>query len=538
MPLFEPVIPLLYAFPPADFVGTPLEMTHRSEVHCFTQENTADEGQAPTGESNIALFAERGFTRLQHISRSCYVSRAKLGRLASEYDQIGRCRTVNWFRAIMRVVANVIPLLLIAPLLHGCARFGEGFARALTTQPPKEDTRRCYVRGQAFDGMQQLIERAASTNGDLKVLMVHGIGTHLPGYSTRLAENLASELQLEVVDRQPKTITLRLALSQADFQAGLASGRLRGQPGDRNGLVSVSVYRSKNGERRMVFYELSWSELTETDKQILAYDSSSEYASRRAGINRELKSFLNSQLPDTLLYLGNAQLNIQLAVTQTLCWMFTQDYGQLAQQTDRVCNFQERPPSDMQRNSYAFISHSMGSRILTDALQTIAMASARGAGEIDASPSAIQWRDTLQAEVITVFMLSNQLPLLQLGRDAPEVTDDYAGYCTAAGAHYGQRQFARTNIVAFSDPNDILSWAVPPAYEDTYMDSRICANLVNVIINVADVKKFLGVELAAPGEAHRGYDNDQRVIKLIAHGMSDGGADPMIKERCQWMEVR
>ena len=70
------------------------------------------------------------------------------------------------------------------------------------------------------------------------------------------------------------------------------------------------------------------------------------------------------------------------------------------------------------------------------------------------------------------------------------------------------------------------------------MDSRICPSLVNVIINIAPVKSVLGVELAAPGEAHRGYDNDQRVIKLMAHGMSDDQADPMVKDRCTWMEVR
>ena len=61
--------------------------------------------------------------------------------------------------------------------------------------------------------------------------------------------------------------------------------------------------------------------------------------------------------------------------------------------------------------------------------------------------------------------------------------------------------FARTNIIAFSDPNDILSWA-------------------------------------APGEAHGGYDDDQRVIKLMVSGMSENKADPMVRQRCQWLEVR
>ena len=98
--------------------------------------------------------------------------------------------------------------------------------------------------------------------------------------------------------------------------------------------------------------------------------------------------------------------------------------------------------------------------------------------------------------------------------------------------------FSKSNIIAFSDPNDILSWSLPPGYEDQYMDSRMCPVLTNVIINVAEVKNFLGVEIAAAGEAHRGYDNDERVVKMMAFGMSDSEADPLVRERCEWMEVR
>jgi hypothetical protein len=145
--------------------------------------------------------------------------------------------------------------------------------------------------------------------------------------------------------------------------------------------------------------------------------------------------------------------------------------------------------------------------------------------------------DTLQNETLSIFMLSNQLPLLQLGRPIPEVTNQFSDYCTADGANRESRVFAESKIIAFSDPNDILSWSVPPGFEDQYMDSRMCPVLSNVIINIAEVKKVLGFELAPPGEAHRGYDNDERVIKIIAHGVNEN-ADPMIKERCEWMEVR
>ena len=432
--------------------------------------------------------------------------------------------------------------LLLLVLLTGCSSFGEGLMRGLIQKDDKEDTRQCYVRGPAFEGIEQMLGTISATqptsDGDMKLLMVHGIGTHLPGYSTRLAENLARELRLDVVDRAPKIITLRLHVAPDVFKAEVAQGRMRGKPGDRNGIVTIHSYRSKDGTRGMTFYELTWSEITDADKRIIQYDDSGAYSFRRADLNNDLKQFVNSHLPDPLIYLGDAHGNIQTAVSQTLCWMFTQDYAQLPQQTDKECQFDRYPPDEVRKDSYAFISHSLGSRILTDAMQSVTSAMAQMEKQKGASKNIAGWLDALRDEKLTIFMLSNQLPLLQLGRGSPAVSNQFTDYCTLNGSMYKNRVFARSNIIAFSDPNDILSWSVPPGYEDQYMDSRMCPVLTNVIINIAEVKSVLGIELAAAGEAHKGYDNDQRVIKMIARGMSDTKADPMVKERCEWMEVR
>ena len=371
--------------------------------------------------------------------------------------------------------------------------------------------------------------------------MVHGIGTHLPGYSTRLAENLARELDLNVVDRTPKTIKLRLNVPPRVFQELKAQGAMRGELGDSNGYVTIQRYRSKDGTRKLSFYELTWSEITEPDKSIIKYDSSGEYSFRRAGLNHELKDFINNHLPDPLIYFGAAQGNIQVSVSQALCWMFTREYDELAMDTDEACEFLGQTPEELElkKDSYAFISHSLGSRILTDSLQTITASIALGKSEYSMRSEELTrlWVDTLQNTRLSIFMLSNQLPLLQLGRPIPEVTNQFVDYCTADGIRQEGRVFKESRIIAFSDPNDILSWSVPPGYEDRYIDSRMCPVLTNVIINIAEVRKFLGVEIAPPGDAHRDYDNDERVIKMIAHGLG-ADMDPMVKERCEWLEVR
>jgi len=195
---------------------------------------------------------------------------------------------------------RLLLLLPILMLLSACSSFGEGLMRGLVNQD-KEDTRQCYVRGPAFDGIEQLMEANSSQGGDMKVLMVHGIGTHLPGYSTRLAENLARELQLDVVERNPKVIQLRLHIKEELFEAEVKLGRARGELGESNGVATVHRFSSKDGQRAMTFYELTWSEITNADKRIMAYDNSGAYAFRRAGLNNSLKQFVNSHLPDPMI---------------------------------------------------------------------------------------------------------------------------------------------------------------------------------------------------------------------------------------------
>ncbi len=75
---------------------------------------------------------------------------------------------------------------------------------------------------------------------------------------------------------------------------------------------------------------------------------------------------------------------------------------------------------------------------------------------------------------------------------------------------------AALSIVAFSDPNDVLSYAIPVGYENEYMDSRLCPEVVNVSVNVVDAINLFGIgEFVNPMAA---YENDERVIGLMVGG--------------------
>ena len=135
-------------------------------------------------------------------------------------------------------------------------------------------------------------------------------------------------------------------------------------------------------------------------------------------------------------------------------------------------------------------------------------------------------------------MLANQLPLLQITQPKPKVSGKIQQYCTPNGSYYNKRVFDKVNIIAFSDPNDLLSYDIPQQFVDEYIDSRICPEVTNVSINVADIISAFGVGVVNPVTAHTGYDNDNRVIEIIANGTRDYKNNSALSEQCRFVKIK
>ncbi len=148
----------------------------------------------------------------------------------------------------------------------------------------------------------------------------------------------------------------------------------------------------------------------------------------------------------------------------------------------------------------------------------------------------LEKKHRLQQKEFTVFMLSNQLPLLQMGQLKPGVTDRIADICSPEATHAAEKLFSKTHLIAFSDPNDLFSYALPPNFIDEYVDSRLCPVLTNAILNVTSLTDIFVGQLANPLAAHTEYDNDPRVIGLIAKGIGHSDVDPGVAEHCTWLE--
>lgn len=411
----------------------------------------------------------------------------------------------------MRQIVNSLRLLIIVALLSGCASMGKGIAEAFLEKQQAIDTRLCEIWGKSFNGLSPFLD---NKQGKMKVLMVHGVGDHMPGYSTQFIEKLAKELDLSMMSTQYKNITLTDRLD-----TGKNLGNLR-----------ITHLLSKNKSKELLFYELTWSVITAKQKEVLAYDNSGEYSFRRAEVNNMMKKFSNDTGPDPIIYLGESREDILVSFGQSFCWMTKSSWDDLPDDISKACSFNDDSAAkNMPVDQYAFISHSLGSRITIDGMQRIASL---------LDKRDIEFSNALKNKEIPIYMMSNQLPMLQLGRKLPDVSNQKAAYCQPDGEKYSQRMLAKTPIIAFSDPNDLLSYAIPHGFVEKYLDSRLCIDVTNININVATIFDAFGLgKLANPLDAHIGYDTDDRVIALIAKGIGNNNTAKVVNDRCQWVEM-
>ncbi len=416
--------------------------------------------------------------------------------------------------------------LALLLMLSGCGSVAKGVTEAVLERGEAEDTRACFISGPESVGLEAILRdqesersKGASTR-TMKMLMIHGIGKHIPGYSGRLTEHLMRELGLDVTDEQTKELTLSSPL------AGPGPG----------GFLRISRFMNKSRTRELLFYELTWSEITEPEKKVLEYDVAGEYSFRRTALNNAMKEFVNSHASDPLIYLGRSRNKILMSVQQSFCWMTQGDWDYYQRDTDETCDLAGGYRAlQLREDDYAIVTPSLGSRIIIYTLQWLA----ESALEMQkANPKMAELRNVFQNKKLYIFMLANQLPLLELGREPAAVREKIDAYCKAGGEFYDQRMFGDLLIQVFSDPNDMLSYAIPPKFAHTYLDSRLCPRITNIILNIAHPTSMFGLtDFANPLEAHVGYDHDERVIALMAHGIGQGDEAQVIKDRCTWLET-
>ena len=370
------------------------------------------------------------------------------------------------------------------------------------------------MAGPGFDGLG--VGLAAEQNEapkTVRLIIVHGIGEHLPGYSERYQRNLALRLGLDAVDPQVKTVVL-----QGPAPVNAALGTLR-----------LTRFSNATGSQNLMTFEVTWSTITEAERNSLAFDDMGAAARTRAALNGTLKQFMNKRAADPLAYRGDKGVAIRESVVQTICWATTGEWSDYPDLTEARCEWPRGGSNIVSRDTFALSSHSLGSRIAMDALEALGTAGDRSGASSNATLAAFTDKP------LSFFMLSNQLPLLQIGTAPPSVVRQVPQHCGPSATKAKDRWFKRVEVVAFSDPNDLLSYEIPPDFAAANLDSRLCADTTNISIKVAKEISLAVTTFASPEAAHTQYEDDARVLDLIVGGVGGEKAPPA---GCSWLRFR
>jgi hypothetical protein len=242
-------------------------------------------------------------------------------------------------------------------------------------------------------------------------------------------------------------------------------------------------------------YSIVWSSISAAWKQTLCYDNSAypdgysgvcsdaPYPYKRANINEDLKStLLNDCLSDVTVYLGAGGVRIRAAVREALEFID-----------------QERSSSE----PLFLITESLGSRVIYDALS-----------RQDAAFTMSQLSDLAESLAATevIYMAANQLPLLDiaLGADPaaqPDATRQLMELLDSKRKSMAGLDDDREIVaVAFTDPNDLLSYTIPAN-----------SDLRHINVIVSNNRTWFGM-FENPWPAHTGYLDNERVWALIVNG--------------------
>lgn len=344
------------------------------------------------------------------------------------------------------------------------------------------------------------IKTALQNDRRIKLLVIHGIGKHKPGYGEGLVDSIAKKMDMEPEFK----FSIQEIRRQSISPNGQAS-RVQ-----TYGYLRVQDYHHVRTDQQMRVYELTWSPTTQALKdQFLGYDGYGKFAHQRIFFNQNLKEqLINERMSEAVLYTGKYRPEMQFPIQWTLKKMLDDQFGG-------------------SNDEIVIITSSLASYMIFDTVMTLPKDAET---DFDA--------EELLAKLNAVVMLANQLPLLllsevtQIGDDLGEIPDSMISEdsqerswfeypllqrfiqmrISSFEKYHPGRPIPDLNVVAINDPNDLLSYPLP-GYLDTEDDY---VNYVNVMINLARITAI--TQIANPITAHTGHEFNEDVIHFIVHG--------------------
>ena len=220
---------------------------------------------------------------------------------------------------------------------------------------------------------------------------------------------------------------------------------------------------------------------------------------------------MNSCFIDAVVYIGANGDSIRSGMRQAACELIGGVVPSSPPSGAAKDKVECRPAKDRKAGASSLVlaPESLGSIMLFDAYNALK------------SDSTLMVQDEL-AKLKSVYLLSNQIPLLSLGNVPANIAKANASPLpeTAlaqllANTNSNKRLQNGENIqvVAFSDPNDMFSYRLQQKHVGD-PDGADNIELTNVL--VSNDKTYLGL-VENPLNAHRGYERDQ-VFNMLLNG--------------------
>lgn len=346
---------------------------------------------------------------------------------------------------------------------------------------------------ESFYGLEDLIQLDSQANGgnsgSAVLIATHGMCYHDIIWAQSTLDRFASLMGMDVINPL----------------------RPLGDPGP-DAHFGASGYRAdlsdSVGSRNLTLYTVLYADVAKQAKQTLCYDSSvnsqlcpdaeGQYPYPRASLNADLKSgLLNDCFSDAVYYLGDGGDRVLTGFQGVL--------------DEVLANLGDDPR--IVNSPVAFLSESLGSKIMTDAI-------------VSGASATVESRLSRLRNTSLIFLGANQIPLLNLGQAEPGCKPDVSEIRSGLPRAYenewlnilsnSQIRMSREGfaipkaLVAFNDPNDLLSY---PVREDCDVANGI--QVINVM--VSNTKTLFGL-VENPLPAHTGYRENNDVLAIIRSG--------------------
>ncbi len=346
------------------------------------------------------------------------------------------------------------------------------------------------VKGQeSFKGMSAL---AATPERPLQVLIIHGIGTPAPYQFEGFIQSLAQRFRLVQVPRgpsEPQTSGCSHTdpVSPALIHPAPTPITIAGVPDYAQAqLYTYSFGPSSDGPVTLNVNYLLWAPLTEQIKCGLAEDDGK--APQKQALASFARDFIDSRLGDVVLYGGTFRDNVMRPSVEAALCLVT---GGTPSKNGKTCQ------PGLYNDPTVIITHSLGGYMLMDAIDD----------ELRNENCDNTLRNTAAGKLLAntdyIYMMANQIALLDLSRlrfyprrlggAAPPdpVAQRFAKCWTAVKpkspallqANGVEQSPTEKQIVAFSDPNDILSWRLRPRDLKVPRPERRSVKLTNVYLS-------------------------------------------------------